>query len=124
VVAAALTKKQQMEKHRANTACATCHAKMDPLGFALENYDAIGKWAQLPEFAHCVIEKMLIYALGRGLQTYDRKTVDGIGRKLAGQGYPFQSVIYEVVRSFPFQSRRGEATTAQNATQTKEKAIR
>jgi Protein of unknown function (DUF1592)/Protein of unknown function (DUF1588)/Protein of unknown function (DUF1587)/Protein of unknown function (DUF1585)/Protein of unknown function (DUF1595) len=155
-VGTAASLRQQMEKHRANAACATCHAKMDPLGFALENYDGIGRWrtmdgkfpvdssgtlpngktfhgpsemrttllAQLPEFAHCVIEKMLIYSLGRGLQPYDRKTVDEIGRKLAAQGYPFQSVIYEVVRSFPFQSRRGEAMTTQNTTKPKEPANR
>ena len=67
---------------------------------------------------------MLIYALGRGLQPYDRKPVDEINRKLAAQGYPFQNVIYEVVRSFPFQSRRGEAVTAQNIAQAKEKANR
>ena len=67
---------------------------------------------------------MLIYALGRGLQPYDRKTVDEISRKLAGQGYPFQSVIYEAVRSFPFQSRRGEAMTTQNTTKPKETANR
>jgi mono/diheme cytochrome c family protein len=155
-VGTAASLRQQMETHRANPACATCHSKMDPLGFALENYDGIGKWrtrdgkfpvdssgtlpngktfdgpaemraallAELPEFAHCVIEKMLIYALGRGLQPYDRRTVDEIGRKLAGSGYPFQSIIYEVVHSYPFQSRRGEAVSMQNAARPKEIASR
>ena len=92
--------RQQMEKHRANAICASCHTKMDPLGFGLENYDGIGKWrtkdgkfpvdssgtlpngksfydpsemrallkSQLPEFARCMVEKMLIYSLGRGLE--------------------------------------------------------
>ncbi|MGH9668431.1 MAG: DUF1592 domain-containing protein, partial [Bryobacteraceae bacterium] len=98
--------RQQMETHRANPACASCHNKMDALGFGLENYDAIGRWrtmdgkflvdasgtlpngksfnspAQLrqilegdmPEFAHCLIEKMLTYALGRGLERFDNRT--------------------------------------------------
>jgi hypothetical protein len=132
--------RQQMEKHRANAVCASCHSKMDPLGFALENYDGIGKWrtvdgkfpvdssgtlpngrsfstpaemrtvlqAQLPEFARCMVEKMLTYSLGRGLGPYDRRTVEEIGRKLAASGYPFQSIIFEIIRSLPFQSRRGE----------------
>jgi hypothetical protein len=132
--------RQQMEKHRANAVCASCHSKMDPLGFALENYDGIGKWrtedgkfpvdssgtlpngksfstpaemrtvlkAQLPEFARCMVEKMLTYSLGRGLGSYDRRTVEEIDRKLAASGYPFQSILFEIVRSLPFQSRRGE----------------
>jgi hypothetical protein len=132
--------RQQMEKHRANAVCASCHSKMDPLGFALENYDGIGKWrtmdgkfpvdssgtlpngksfstpaemrtvlqAQLPEFARCMVEKMLTYSLGRGLGPYDRRTVVEIDRKLAASGYPFQSILFEIVRSVPFQSRRGE----------------
>jgi hypothetical protein len=151
-----LSFRERLEKHRTKPECASCHQKMDPLGFGLENFNAIGAWrtqdgkfpvdasGALPDgrtfqtpvqlkallkedrevFVRGLAEKLLIYALGRGLQPYDRKTVDEIGRKLAGQGYPFQSVIYEVVRSFPFQSRRGEAVTAQNTTQTKEKANR
>jgi hypothetical protein len=54
-------------------------------------------------------EKMLIYALGRGLQRYDRRTVEEINRKLAASGYQFQTLIYEIAHSLPFQSRRGEA---------------
>ena len=132
--------RQQMEKHRADTMCASCHNKMDPLGFGLENYDGIGKWramdgkfpvdasgvmpngktfstpaemravlqSQLPEFSRCMVQKMLTYSLGRGLGPYDRRTVDEIDRKLAASGYGFQSLIYEIVRSLPFQSRRGE----------------
>jgi hypothetical protein len=132
--------RQQMEKHRADAMCASCHNKMDPLGFGLENYDGIGKWramdgkfpvdssgalpngktfstpgemrtvlkTQLPQFSRCIVEKMLTYSLGRGLGSYDRRTVDEIDRKLAASGYGFQSLIYEIVRSLPFQSRRGE----------------
>jgi hypothetical protein len=135
--------RQQMEKHRANAMCASCHNKMDALGFGLENYDGIGQWrtmdgkfpvdssgimpngksfgtpaemrgvltSQLPEFARCVTEQMLTYSLGRGLAAYDRRTVDEIQRKLAAAEYPFQSLVYEIVRSLPFQARRGELST-------------
>jgi len=139
-VGATASLRQQMEKHRADATCASCHNKMDPLGFGLENYDGIGKWrtmdgkfavdssgtlpngnsfstpaemrtvlkTQLPQFSRCIVQKMLTYSLGRGLGSYDRRTVDEIDRKLAASGYGFQSLIYEVVRSLPFQSRRGE----------------
>ena len=139
-VGATASLRQQMEIHRADAMCASCHNKMDPLGFGLENYDGIGKWrtmdgkfpvdssgvlpngnsfstpaemravlkTQLPQFSRCIVEKMLTYSLGRGLGSYDRRTVDDIDRKLAANGYGFQSLIYEIVRSLPFQSRRGE----------------
>jgi mono/diheme cytochrome c family protein len=132
--------RQQLEQHRANPTCASCHNKMDVLGFGLENYDAIGKWRTMdgkfpvdvsgtlpngksfqspaemravlkedvPEFARCLTEKMLIYSLGRGLERYDNRTLDDIDRKLAASGYRFQALIHEIVRSLPFQSRRGE----------------
>jgi hypothetical protein len=140
-VGTAMSLRQQMEKHRANAVCASCHSKMDPLGFALEHYDAIGKWREsdgkfpidstgtlpdgqtfdgpaamrqalagkLPEFAQCLIGKMLVYALGRGLGPADQRTIDRIQRNWSAQGYRFQTLIYEVARSAPFQSRRGEA---------------
>jgi cytochrome c5 len=132
--------RQQMEKHRADPMCASCHNKMDPLGFGLENYNAIGKWraqdgkfpvdasgtlpngksfqtpdqmrallmAALPQFSRCLTEKMLTYALGRGLHPYDRRTVDGIERDMAADGYHFQTLIYEIVHSAPFQMGRGD----------------
>jgi hypothetical protein len=135
-----LSLRQQMEKHRANAVCATCHSKMDPLGFGLENYDAVGKWrtldgkfpvdssgtlpngktfanpaemraalvSLLPQFARSLVEKLMIYALGRGIAPYDRRAIDQITARLAGEGYPFQTAIYEIVRSAPFQMRRGE----------------
>jgi Protein of unknown function (DUF1592)/Protein of unknown function (DUF1588)/Protein of unknown function (DUF1587)/Protein of unknown function (DUF1595)/Protein of unknown function (DUF1585) len=139
-VGAILSLRQSMEKHRADPACASCHNKMDPLGFGLENYDAIGRWrtkdgkfdvdasgtlpngktfsnpaemrstfeTQLPAFSRCITEKMLTYSLGRGLGSFDRRVVDEIDRKLASDNFGFQSLIYEIVRSLPFQSRRGE----------------
>ncbi len=155
-VGTSMSLRQQMEKHRDNAVCSSCHTKMDPLGFGLENYDAIGRWrkldgkfpvdssgtlpngksfntpaemravllSQLPDFAHCVIEKMLTYALGRGLQPYDRPAVNEISRNLAAQGYPFQTLIFEVVNSLPFQSRRGEVMTTENSAKPKEIARR
>src|SRR5262249_27058362 len=66
---------------------------------------------RLPDFARCVTEKMLTYSLGRGLEPYDRRTVADIERKLAASGYRFQTLVTEIVRSLPFQSRRGEVTT-------------
>lgn len=155
-VGTAASLRQQMEKHRANPACASCHAKMDALGFGLENYDAIGRWrtmdgkfsvdasgtlpdgksfnspAQLrqilegdmPQFAHCLIEKMMTYALGRGLERYDNRTVDGIEQGLAASGYRFQTLIYEIVHSLPFQMGRGEAVAAPSGAKPKEVAER
>jgi len=134
--------RQQLEKHRSNAVCASCHSRMDVLGFGLENYDAVGKWRtldgkfpidssgtlpngksfsgpaelrvllkeELPEFARCLTEKMLTYSLGRGLEKYDNRTVDEITRKVAASGFQFQTLILEIVRSLPFQSRRGEVT--------------
>ena len=132
--------RQQFEKHRSSATCASCHARMDTLGFGLENYDAIGKWRttdgkfpldvtgvmpngkafaapsemrtllkdDLSEFSRCLTGKMLTYALGRGLERYDKRTVEEIDRKIAASGYRFQALVYEIVRSLPFQSRRGE----------------
>ncbi|MDX2180076.1 MAG: DUF1592 domain-containing protein [Bryobacteraceae bacterium] len=146
--------RQQLEKHRSNPTCASCHSRMDVLGFGLENYDAIGKWrtadgkfpidvggtlpngksfatpaemnvllnAELPDFARCLTEKMLTYALGRGLERYDRRTVDDIQRKLAATGYRFETLLLETVRSLPFQSRRGEISQAKE--KPKELAVR
>jgi mono/diheme cytochrome c family protein len=140
-----LSMREQLEKHRADATCASCHSKMDPLGFGLENYDAIGRWreqdgnfpvdasgvlpngrtfstpaemrrilaSQLPEFSRTLIEKVMTYALGRGLKPFDSRTVDNINEQLAADGYRFQTLIRLVVASPAFQSRRGE-TVAEN----------
>jgi hypothetical protein len=135
------TLRQRMEQHRANPGCASCHARMDPIGFGLENFDAIGGWREkdsgLPidasgtlvtgesftgpaglraillkqkreEFIHCISEKVLTYALGRGLEYYDKCAEDQIAKNLAKDHYRFSSLIAEVVKSAPFQMRRGE----------------
>jgi len=134
------TLRQRMEQHRRDPNCSVCHAKMDALGFALENYDATGRWrdkdgdqpidpeAELPggkkvhgarelkavlieekdAFIRCLAEKMLTFALGRGLEYTDRKAVDGICRALEDGNYRFGALVLAVVRSEPFLERRGE----------------
>ncbi|MDB6016825.1 MAG: Protein of unknown function (DUF1587)/Protein of unknown function (DUF1592)/Protein of unknown [Pedosphaera sp.] len=135
------TMRQRMEQHRADPNCASCHARMDPIGFGLENYDAIGAWrmkegnfaidssgqlatgesfrgaADLKSimikrkkeaFVQCLSEKMLTYALGRGLEQYDKCALDSIVQKLARNRYRFSSLVMEIVQSAPFQMRRGE----------------
>jgi hypothetical protein len=64
--------------------------------------------SQLPQFSRTLAEKMLTYALGRGLQTFDRRAVDTIQRTVAADGYHFQTMVRQVVQSVPFRSRRGE----------------
>jgi hypothetical protein len=131
----------QLEQHRASPVCAGCHARMDALGFGLENYDAIGRWrthdgdfavdasGKLPNgqtfngpdglkqillsdpnaFARCLTEKLMTYALGRGLEDYDRPAVQSIVRAAAAEGYTFHALVEQVVLSRPFRMRRGEA---------------
>ena len=133
------TLRERLEQHREDPACANCHAKMDPIGFALENYNAIGAFrtkegeleidttAELPDgtsfdgiadlkqilkdrkqqFVRCLTEKMLTYALGRGLEYYDRPTVDRIVTQLEFEGYRSSVLITEIVKSDPFRLRRG-----------------
>jgi mono/diheme cytochrome c family protein len=134
-----LSMRQQMEQHRSNAVCAACHARMDPLGFALENYDGVGKWrtedagaaidpsGALPDgtqfqgpagltnllltryrdqFVRTVAEKLLIYALGRGLEYYDQPTVRSIAREAARDNYRISSLVAAVVKSVPFQMRK------------------
>ena len=136
-----LSVREQLERHRSNPACATCHRNMDQLGFGLENYDAIGRWrdlegkfpvdstgmlpdgqrfktpgemrsllvSHLPQFSRTLTEKLMTYALGRGLQAFDRRAVDTIQRAAAVDGYRFQTMVREVVHSVPFRSRREES---------------
>jgi hypothetical protein len=139
--------RQQMEQHRTNPTCAACHARLDPLGFGLENFDAIGGWRTmdgkfpidssgvLPDgrsfngvgelktilkadrdaFAEGVTDKLLTYALGRGLERYDRPTVRQIARRVAAKEFKFSSLVMEIVNSLPFQYRRGTVSQTANA---------
>ena len=134
-----LTMREQMEMHRANPVCASCHSRMDPLGFALENYDGVGRWrdkdsgntidasGKLPngatfvgpaglkkilltkdrdEFVGTATEKLLLYALGRGLEYYDQPAVRAITRQAAKDDYRMSALIAAIVNSTPFQMRR------------------
>lgn len=135
-----LTFRQRLEKHRSEPACAACHARMDPIGFALENFDPIGRWrdqlggqpvdaaGELPsgekfngpeelrrtlsarrdEFIRNLAEKMLAYALGRGLEYYDMPAVKKITDRLAATDHRAAELILAVAGSFPFQYRRDE----------------
>jgi len=71
--------------------------------------------SNLPEIARCLSEKMMIYALGRGLQPFDRPALNEINSDWKAQSYPFQTLVFEVARSLPFQERRGEAVTSKSA---------
>jgi hypothetical protein len=134
-----LTLREAMQEHRGTGMCASCHARMDPIGFALENFNAVGEWraddsglpidakGKLPngaefdgpaglkkiliekhrdEFVQTVAEKLLTYALGRGLEPYDRPTIRAITAKAARENYRLQAFIAAVVESTPFQLRR------------------
>ncbi len=141
-----LTLRQQLEKHRTKAECAGCHKRMDPLGFGLENFDAIGRWraeiagqavdasgemvsgekfsgpAELKAlllkrkdvFARNVTEKMYAYALNRGLEFYDVPTVRRTAKLLASADYRLDTLVLEIVKSYPFQNRRGTASVATN----------
>ena len=135
------TLRQKMEQHRENAVCASCHARMDPIGFGFENFDGIGAWrdkdgtaaidpsgelvsgekfaspAELrvllvqqkrDDFVRCLTEKLLTYALGRGLEHYDKCAVDQITAGMAKGEYRFSVLVNEIVSSTPFQKRRGE----------------
>jgi hypothetical protein len=130
--------REQLELHRRNPECNSCHRNLDPLGFALENFDAVGRWQartrdgleidsagiladgtpvdgpiQLREallarpevFAGTVAEKLMIYALGRGLEPADMPQVRRILRNAANDDYRLSSIILGIVDSLPFQMR-------------------
>ena len=131
------TMREQMDAHRANPACANCHKLMDPLGFALENFDGVGAWrgregqapidaavvladgtkvdgvvalrqwllARPEMFVGTVTEKLMIYALGRGLTATDMPSVRAIVRDARPTNYAFGSIVHGVVTSTPFQMR-------------------
>ena len=135
----AATLRLRMEQHRSKVSCAVCHNKLDPLGFGLENFDAIGGWrdqdggvavdssGKLPsgesfrgpgelkailkahrsDFTRCLTEKMLTYALGRGLEDYDRCAVEQIVKNLESSRHRFSALVLGIAKSDPFQKRRG-----------------
>ena len=141
-IGSAASMREQLEMHRKDPTCASCHRRMDPLGFGLENFDAVGAWrtvdgkfpidatGTLPDgrsfngpeelrailkadhqaFELCLTAKLLTYALGRGLERYDKRTVSCIVSRLPEHEYRFSGLILEIVNSLPFQSRRSGST--------------
>jgi len=136
----ALSMRQRMAEHRANPACSGSHKMMDPIGFSMENYDAIGRWrttedgkpldveGTLPDcstfqgvtglqhallnrpelFATTFTEKLLTYALGRGVEYYDAAAVRAIVREAKANDYRFSSFIMGIANSTPFEMRRAQ----------------
>jgi hypothetical protein len=134
--------RERLEAHRRNPACATCHAQMDPLGFALERFDAVGALraqdegntaidasgslpdgqafegldglrsvlvARQEQFVGTVAERLMSYALGRGIDYYDRPTLRRIVRDASRNQFRWSSVVIGIVSSTPFQMRRAES---------------
>jgi mono/diheme cytochrome c family protein len=143
-----LAMRERMVQHRRNPACSVCHARMDPLGLALENFDAVGRWrtrsesegeidasgvlpdgtrfdgvdglraalvARSNEFVATLTEKLLVYALGRGLEHYDGPAVRAIVRDAGRDDYRFRSLVVGIVNSVPFRMRRTASATQRPA---------
>jgi hypothetical protein len=139
-VGKSVTMRVRLAEHRANPACSGCHQLMDPIGFSLENYDAVGRWrtheggktidasGSLPDgtkfegvaglqkallsrpdlFAATITEKLLTYALGRGVETYDAPSVRKVVAESRTKDFRFSSLIQGIVSSTPFQMRRSQ----------------
>ena len=135
-----LSLRERMEKHRANPVCAGCHRQMDPIGFALENFDGVGHWrttedgakidpsgtlfngahldgvaglrqalVRQPEvFIGVMTEKMLTYALGRGIEYYDMPAVRKVVQDSRNKDYRFSSIVLGIAKSAPFQMREAK----------------
>lgn len=135
-----MTLRQAMEQHRANPTCAVCHSRMDPIGFALENFNGIGKWRVLDdtgakidssgtlpggvafngpagltrllvtdkkmEFINTFTTKLMTYALGRGVESYDEPVIRSITRDAARDDFRMSTLILGIVHSSPFQMRK------------------
>jgi len=131
--------RERLEEHRKNPACANCHAKMDPIGFALENFDAVGAFRtrdgeyeidasgefgdgtkvngpkelrglildRKDDFTRCLVEKMLTYAVGRGVEYYDRPVVERIVGEMPANDFKFSALVTKIVKSEAFLQRRG-----------------
>ena len=134
----ALTAREQLKRHRADPVCAACHVRMDPLGLALEQYDAVGAfrtryadqaidasatmpdgtqfeglsglhdvlWDRRERFTQAFIDRLLTYALGRGLEAYDQPVIRSIARQASNDSYRIHSIIEAVVTSTPFNFKK------------------
>lgn len=134
-----LTLRERTELHRTDPVCANCHQTLDPIGFGLENFDAIGRWRTLDDNGQAIdasgelpggekfsgpkelkalialriddltrnlLERLLAYALCRQLEGYDAIVVDGLMKRIAGDGYRMQTLVSAVITSYPFTHRR------------------
>ena len=130
--------RERMEAHRSDPKCASCHLQMDAMGFALENFDAVGRWRSMDgpfpiepagelvgrrpfadvkelkgllssssakKFSKTLVENMLTYALGRGLEASDARTVEEIRKRLASENYRVRQILFGIVESPSFQNR-------------------
>jgi hypothetical protein len=135
--------RESLELHRNSPLCSSCHSRMDPIGLAFENFNAMGMWREKErnqaietggkmvtgetfnsvrelkhllvaqhrsDFYHCLTEKLLTYALGRGTEYYDVETVDQIVQKLDQQNGRFSALLMGIIESAPFQKQRNQAT--------------
>jgi hypothetical protein len=149
-----LTLRQRTELHRSDPVCANCHKVLDPIGFGLENFDAIGRWrdqddtggpidaaGELPggkrftspkelkaiiaarrdDLARNLTQKLLAYALCRQLEGYDEIVVDHLLETIAKDGYRMQTLISEIVTSYPFTNRRIKDSSEQLASSSDKK---
>ena len=139
-ISTSLSVRERLAEHRKDVACAGCHRLMDPVGFALENFDAVGRWRTVEEsrpvdatgglpdgsrfdgvdgleqalmkrpdlFVGTMVEKLLTFALGRGIEAYDAPAVRKIVREAREKDYRFSSLILGIATSTPFQMRRSE----------------
>lgn len=145
------TVREALAVHRAKPLCSSCHSRMDPLGFALENFNPMGMWREkergqgidasgelitgesfhdvrdlkkilrekhLTDFYRCLTEKVLTYALGRGLDYYDVEAVDRIVDRLQKNEGHFDALLAGVIESVPFQERRNQIDPAPRAGKT------
>ena len=134
--------RERFEQHRADPNCSGCHSLMDPIGFGLESYDAVGTWrtldgtvpidtsgvlpdgrtfkgamglkqllkTQTEAFTHNLAEKLLTFALGRGLERSDAQAVNQIVKQTAANDFKFSTLVLEAVNSKPFQMRSAPTT--------------
>ena len=136
-----LTLREVMKIHAEQKLCASCHARMDPIGLALENYTALGVWreeekgqkidtagqlmtgekfenakelslilatARKDDFYRAITEKMMTYAIGRGIEYFDSPTINRIITNADKSGGTLLQIVYGIVESAPFQKRRGD----------------
>ncbi len=136
-----LTLRQRLEQHRKDPVCASCHSRIDPLGFGLEEYDLMGAWrvkdefgkaidasgkllngesfqgseqlrkvlmARKTEIARGLVSRLLSFALGRGLEYYDRPTVNALLKQLEANDYRIQPLLVGIAQSFPFRNKRNK----------------